>query len=58
MVDLPMPKAKDNKINTEILDSALTSVELDYLCHSKMFVPSMDQPRHGACSHSIRKIDL
>ena len=49
MFDLPIPKSRDNNISQETLDSAVTLGELDYPCHSKMSVPSIDQPRHDAC---------
>ena len=49
IVDLPAPKAKDKQINTEMLDATVVSGELDYLCHSKNSVPSIDHPVNGAC---------
>ena len=38
MVDFPMQKSKDKKINSDILDNAAVSGDLDFLRHSKKSV--------------------
>ena len=49
MFDHPMLKSKDKHVNSDILNSADASVELEYPCHSKISMPSMDYHRNGAC---------
>ena len=58
MVDFPIPKAKDKEIDENILDSAVVSGEIDYMCHSKRFIISIDQAGYRSCViNSSRKLN-
>ena len=46
---LPIPKDKFEQDDLSVLDDTLVDGILDFLYHSKISVPSMDQPGHGAC---------
>ena len=50
MVDFPVPQTKDDKSDLNVLDHAVVTCVLDYLCHSKFSKPSMSQLGHGVCT--------
>ena len=49
IIDFLIPRNECKQVNESILDDTVASKDLDYLCHSKKSVLSMDRPRNVAC---------